>query len=470
MSVKSVAQIKTFRGASSTFATGGAFPKSSISANDETAETGRGFRYSGTDANGRLLKNVRIPFQTLDEAHLRLKTAGITVSRIAPESSMFAFLDYKKNSKPTVTDMASLADQIAAQYTTGLSYDKICRILGRVHPKTQIRAALNSVAEMISNGRPAYEAFGSQLDKKGNPFFPPTFVYAFQIGEKIGALPDPETGVSGDAPVIMLRFFAKAQRKAAAIAKSIVKGLISPASILISCLIVFFIQVYFIVPQFATIFTGLLAGKDDSLPFPTQIMLSISDFFYSWLGITSAVAFFAVLIFGVYYFFFNKQGIEKRGRMILTLPILKSFFLPHNAAIFCRNLCIMYADTDVTSRFQTIAVTTINPAFRELAEHCREQLIVHSVPFNELFSGHLHLLGDAFLPIAETIEANPGQAQQLLFTYATFLEEEAEEKLAMSIATLNKAVFILAAFITGFILIASYAPLITLVGRLSGGK
>lgn len=467
MPVKAVAQTRVMPRPRTS--SGETMPSAAILPEKAKNASVRGFKYAGTDANGRLLKNVRVPFQTLEEAKVRLRTAGINVTGIAPVSEMFAFLDYKKNSKPSVTDMASLADQIAAQYTTGLSYDKICRILGRVHPKAQIRTALNSVAELIANGRPAYEAFGAQLDKKGNPFFPPTFVYAFQIGEKIGALPDPETGVSGDAPVIMLRFFAKAQRQAAAIAKSIVKGLISPASILISCLVVFFIQVYFIVPQFATIFVGLLNGKDASLPLPTQIMLDISDFFYAPSGIIFALAVFVSLFGGVYYFFFNDRGIEKRGRLVLTLPVLRSFFLPYNASIFCRNLCIMYAETDVTSRFQTIAVTTVNPAFRELAEHCREQLIVNAVPFNDLFSGHLHLLGDAFLPVAETIEANPGQAQQLLFTYAKFLEEEAEEKLAISITTLNKSVFILAALITAFILIASYAPLISLVGRLSGG-
>ena len=428
----------------------------------------RGFIYSGRDANGVSLKGVRVPFETLEEADFRLKVAGIIVERIAPISEFFAFLDYKKNRKPTVLDMASLADQIAAQYTTGLAYDRICRILGRVHPKTKIRAALGRVADQITDGMPAYLAFGSQTDEKGRPFFPPTFVYAFQIGEKIGALPDPETGLSGDAPVIMLRFFAKAQRKASQISKAIVKGLIGPAAILISCLLVFLFEVYVIVPQFAEIFLGLLQGKDTSLPLPTQIMLGISDFFYSRLGMTTAVLFFAAIIGGGYYFFFTKQGIDRRGRLVLKLPVLKTFFLPFNASIFCRNLSIMYADTNVITRFETIAVTTENPAFRELAEHCKEQLIVTAPPFNELFNGHLHLLGDAFAPVAETIEQNPGQAQTLLYTYAKFLEEEAEENLNIGIATLKQGVFIIAALMTLFILIASYAPLITMVGRLAG--
>lgn len=436
---------------------------------DQT-ESPRGFRYWGRDANGVSVKNARIPFTTAAESGYRLKLAGITVEKLAPISSAFAFLDYKKNQKPTVLDMANLADQIAAQYTTGLSYDKICRILGRVHPKSQIRAALNSAADMITDGKPVYIAFGSQMNNKGKPFFPPTFVYAFQIGEKIGALPDPETGISGDAPVIMLRFFSKAQRKASAISKAIVKGLINPAAILLSCLAVFFIQVYFIVPQFAEIFVGLLAGKDTSLPLPTQIMVSISEFFYSPLGMTVAVLLLAALVGGGYYFTANRKGIELRGRLVLRLPLLKSFFLPYNASVFCRNLSIMYADANVMTRFETIAETTMNPVFREFAEHCKEQLLVNAPPFNELINGHLHLLGEAFAPVAETIEANPGQAQTLLYTYAKALEEEAEEKLAISIATLKQVSFILAAAMTLFILIASYAPLLTMVSRLSGGK
>ena len=87
----------------------------------------------------------------------------------------------------------------------------------------------------------------------------------------------------------------------------------------------------------------------------------------------------------------------------------------------------MYADPNASSRFQTVAETTENPVFRELAEHCREQIIL-GTPFNELFGGHLHLMGDSFAPLAETVEANPGRASQLLYTYAQYLEEEAEEK------------------------------------------
>lgn len=465
MATKSIAKLRSqattirakkphFSGAAATSASGG-------------APATRGYVYTGRDANNREIKSARVPFQTLEESNYRLSVAGIKVEKIAPASEFFSFLDYKKNNKPSVLDMASLADQIAAQYQTGLSYDKISRILGRVHPKRQIRAALNEVADFIMDGMPAYQAFGTVRDQKGNPFFPPTFVYAFQIGEKIGALPDPETGISGDAPVIMLRFFAQAQRKSAAIAKSIIKGLISPGAILTACVFVFFIQVYVIVPQFATIFTGLLSGEDASLPFPTQVMLDISTFFYSPFGVIFALLFFGGLIGGGFYFFATEKGIDARGRLILRMPILKNFFLPFNASIFCRNLSIMYADPNVTSRFDTIAETTVNPVFRELAEHCREQLMVTAPPFNELFNGHLHLLGEAFAPVAETIEANPGQAQQLLYTYAKFLEEDAEEKLSASIAVLNQAVFILAAAITAFILIASYAPLVDLVGKMA---
>jgi len=462
MAVKSVASVKRASYGAGKVVGAGA-PVAAVKSGSK-----RGFKYTGKDANGVLMKNVRIPFETLEEANFRLKVAGIAVEKITPVSETFSFLDYKKNRKPSVLDMASLADQIAAQYTTGLAYDKICRILGRVHPKVKIREALQSVAGMITDGIPAYLAFGAQKDVKGKPFFPPTFVYAFQIGEKIGSLPDPETGQLGDAPVIMLRFFAQAQRKASLIAKAIVKGLIGPAAIFGVCILVFFFEVYVIVPQFATIFEGLLQGKDTSLPLPTQIMVDISAFFYSALGILSALAFFGANFGAAYYFFFNKKGIDKRGRLIHRVPILKTFFLPFNASVFCRNLSIMYADPNVATRFETIADTTVNPEFREMALHCREQLLVTAPPFNELFNGHLHLLGDAFAPVAETIEQNPGQAQTLLYTYAKFLEEEAEENLAIGIATLKQVVFVMAAFMTLFILIASYAPLITMVGRLAG--
>ncbi|MCY7375275.1 MAG: hypothetical protein LH472_04805 [Pyrinomonadaceae bacterium] len=466
MPVKAVAQRKISPFAASS----AAFSVATDAANLNADKPTNGFVYTGKDYNGKSLKNVRVPFQTEEEARRLLKTAGITVEKLAPASEMFAFLNFSKKRKPSVKDMASLADQLAAQKATGITWDKITGILARVHPKEQVRAALHSVSLLVTDGVPPDIAFGAQVDKKGKPFFPSQFVYAFQIAEEIAAMPDPETGVSADAPVVMLRFFAQSQRKIAATIKALFSGLIGPTAIFAVCLVVFFFEVFFIVPQFAEIFVGLLQGKDTSLPLPTQIMLDISDFFYSIYGVIALILAAGIFGGGGYYYTKTEKGIEQRGRMLLKIPIVKSFFLPFYGSVFMRNFAIMTADQNVHRRFEILAQTSDNPAYKELSEHCRETLLNESPTLPQIFNGHLHLLGDMFAPVIETIDQNPGQSQVLLYSYSKQLQEEADEKLAVLISVISNVVYFMAAGMVFFILIASYAPLITMIGRLAGGS
>lgn len=432
------------------------------------ARSESGYIYTGRDSNGQLIKNARIPFQALSDTLFRLEIAGITVEKVWAVSEVSTMLDINRRSAPGAKDMASLAEQIAAQKKTGLTYSIICADLGRSHEKDQVKNALKNVSEMLIEGHPTFEAFAAQVNAKGKPFFPTTFVYAFQIAEKVGALQDPETGISEDAASLTLRYFAKEQRKSAAVAKAIFMGLISPAALFICTVAAFIFQMYFIVPQFAVIFQGMLSGKDTSLPLPTQIMISISEFFYSYSGILLMLSLTAGTAFAIYKYYFTDKGIEQRRRKILVLPILKSFFVPGNAATFARNMAIMFADPDLNSRFATISATTVNPAFKDLAEHCREVILVKSVPFADMFAGHLHLMGNGFLSVAETVDANPSDAQKLLYTYALFLEERADDNLGASITTLNTLVYAFCALLVGLVILGSYYPLFDLIGRLAG--
>lgn len=422
-----------------------------------------GFKYAGLDSKQRPIKGT-VPFNSAEEARERLEISGISVNTLTPVSSFFK---RKRDKRPNVMEMAQLADQFAAQKEIGLTYDRICRILARVHPNLAMQRALTEVADRILYGQPAYDAFSSIRDKNGKDFFPPTFINAFRIGDDVGALPDPDTEESADAPVVMLRFFAQAQRKASEMFKKIKSAMLYPASVIGAVFVAFFVEVYWIVPVFAQIFVGLLQGKDTSLPLPTQLMLDISAFFRSPVGWITTLVIFASLGFAIYYFFFNTKGIEKRERMVLRLPILKKFFIPFYTAVFCRNLSMMWAsEPNLAKRFETVAETSTNPVYREMSEH-----IAHQVPqgtsIGQLFNGFYHLLGESFAPVAETIENAPGDGQKQLYTYAKFQEQEAEEQLDLAIAIMGKAAFLFAAGMVVFILIASYMPLIEMVGRMS---
>ena len=196
-------------------------------------------------------------------------------------------------------------------------------------------------------------------------------------------------------------------------------------------------------------------------------MIDISDFFSSMWGVLSILTALGGLGWATHYFTVNPKGVDKRGRWLLVIPLLKAFFLPFYAASFTRNMAILTNDQNVSRQYEVLAQTTDNPAFKELAYHAQELLLCQSPTLSQVFQGHLHLMGEMFAPVMETIEQNPGQAQTLLYSYSQQLEEQADDQMAVMISILSNVVYAFAAAMVFFILIASYAPLIEMVGRMA---
>jgi type II secretory pathway component PulF len=123
-------------------------------------------------------------------------------------------------------------------------------------------------------------------------------------------------------------------------------------------------------------------------------------------------------------------------------------------------------ESNVTQRFRTVAETTKNPVYREMAEHITNRTL-QGTAISEYFNGYYYLMGNDFASVIHTVDQNPAQGPAQLYRYARSLEEKASEQLDVTIALLEQfAIFIPLGFVL-FILLASYLPLIEAVGRLS---
>jgi hypothetical protein len=90
--------------------------------------------------------------------------------------------------------------------------------IARVRSDKQVLSdALLDASELIINGRSLSEAFAAQLDHRGEPLFPITFICALRIGEEVGTAADIDSGTSKSAFLLTLHRFAEAEKKADAI-------------------------------------------------------------------------------------------------------------------------------------------------------------------------------------------------------------------------------------------------------------
>jgi type II secretory pathway component PulF len=431
---------------------------------EQNAQTTKnGFKFSGADSLGVNLKGY-VPYQTAQEARLRLIKAGVKVESISPKKTLRG----KKNKKPSNVEMARLAEQLGEQMEIGMSPSEICELLARNSPNLMLEKALLNAAKLIGEGIYIHDALEAQKTDKGESIFPETFIYALRIGQDVGALNDPESNKSVGAANLMLKFFAQTMKKAHAFRRKIRSALFYPVCVFFACAIAFLIEVYGIIPMMKPLFEGLLQGKDDSLPFLTQWMLNAGDFMSSGIGIVTLIAFIGGIIGGGYYLFKVPAGIDFRERMALRLPVFGKFYLDYNASQACRNLAMLWeGEQDVKKRFETARDTATNPEYKEMFDNILNILSLQSIDLPEAFVPYARLLGEEFASVTETIQRT-GNGQQQLYSHAMILEQRAEEKLENTIAVLQQiSIAIPAAFVI-IILLASYLPIFQLVGKLAG--
>lgn len=133
-------------------------------------------------------------------------------------------------------------------------------------------------------------------------------VVLFEIGEKSGKMSE------------MCEICAKEIRSKNEFMQSLVKAMIYPCLLLLSCVVAFFILSIYVVPEFANIYGELNA----SLPASTRYILGISGFLNEYFIqiVIFFIAFIALLVA-----LFSKKVIK--DRILLNLPVINRILLDY---------------------------------------------------------------------------------------------------------------------------------------------
>ena len=420
-----------------------------------------GFNYTGIDSLGLTVKGfVQTPDADLAEKELR--RAGIDVVSISPRRAL-----RQKARRPTMTDFAQLAEQFGDLMEVGEAPTQVCRLLAYTQTNKMLSNALIDAAERIMNGYTIAEAFEVQRDDKGEPLFPITFICALRIGEEVGTTTD-EEGETRNAFLLTLQRFAEAQKKAEAIKNNIRSALMYPIAVVAFCFIAMGVVLYFVMPRMVELYSSLLQGKDQTLPFLTRVMIAGSDFLTSWYGL---IFLLAVLIFSIWFFSWARspQGLDKLKVKSLRWPIFGSFFRQYFAAQTLRTLAMLSAGIpSMTERFAIAAETSTNPEYKEMLLHVRNRFMVESIDLHKLFAPYPFLMGDEFNGVLMTFEKT-ADMQGTFHNYAKVVETRAERELEGVLFWFQNFAIVPVGIFVGFVLVALYSPMFNLAERLGGG-
>ena len=412
------------------------------------------FQYEAMDNTGREVKDS-IDASTQEEAQQLIRQKGFFVTKISERSKAkkkgpAAKKGGRKGKKKSFTigkistkHLCTFTRQLSTLQDAGLPILRSLKILhGQCKPGV-LKNSLEDVVEDIESGATLSDAFA-----KHPKAFDKLYCNMIKAGEAGGALE------------AILQRLADFKEKSQSLKRRVKSALVYPIVVItVACAIVGFI-LYFIIPKFEAIFKDF--GVD--LPGMTKFLIKAShvvvdDFFIVIL----TPVFFWIMIKLIYR---NQTGAYICDRILLMIPVMGSIVEKSTVARTMRTLGTLVQsgvpileslnivrDTAGNMVFER-AFTRIYDSIREgetIAQPLREARIVDDIVVNMIDVGE------------ET-----GDLDTMLNKIADNYDEEVEALVESLVSLLEPIMIVVLGGIIGFIVIALFLPLISLISKLSG--
>ena len=412
------------------------------------------FQYEAMDNTGREVKDT-IDASTQEEAQQLIRQKGFFVTKISERSKAkkkgpAPKKGGRKGKKKSFTigkistkQLCTFTRQLSTLQDAGLPILRSLKILhGQCKPGV-LKNSLEDVVEDIESGATLSDAFA-----KHPKAFDKLYCNMIKAGEAGGALES------------ILQRLADFKEKSQSLKRRIKSAMVYPIVVItVACAIVGFI-LYFIIPKFEAIFKDF--GVD--LPSMTKFLITASHFVIDY--------FYVCILMPVFFWIFlklvyrNKTGAYICDRILLMIPVMGAIVEKSTVARTTRTLGTLVQsgvpileslnivrDTAGNMVFER-AFTRIYDSIREgetIAQPLREARIVDDIVVNMIDVGE------------ET-----GDLDTMLNKIADNYDEEVEALVESLVSLLEPIMIVVLGGIIGFIVIALFLPLISLISKLSG--
>ncbi|MCX8039727.1 MAG: type II secretion system F family protein [Planctomycetota bacterium] len=334
--------------------------------------------------------------------------------------------------------------QLSTLQDAGLPIVQSLQILTDMQRPGTFRAVLQQVTEDVQSGTMLSEAMARHPE-----VWDKLYTNLIKAGETAGALD------------VILRRLAEFREKAQKLKKKVIGALVYPVAVMtIAIAILTFIMV-FIVPKFEQIFRDL----NIRLPALTVLLIDMSRFIGEWWWI--------VLLAIVFVFFALKiiRKTEAGGAIVdrvqLRIPVLGMVVKKSSIARFARTL-----GTLVTSGVGFLdALDITKNATPNIVVRNAIQAVRDSVKEGETINEPLRRSGifDDIVVNMIKVGEETGELDKMLIKIADTYDEEVDAAVAAMMSLLEPALIIFMGVAVGFIVIALFLPLISIIEQLNAG-
>ena len=388
------------------------------------------FKYK-TTVQGKVQKG-EIEADNESAALARLKAKNIAVDSVkkVAEGGLLG----PKIQKITERDIVLFTRQFSTMVDAGLPLVQCLDILGKGTDNKSLGKVVLDVKKNIEIGNNLSDSM-----RKHPKVFDSLYCNLVEAGEAGGIL-----------DTILSRLAAYIE-KALALKKKVKAAMVYPASIITVAVVVVAFLMIFVIPTFATMFSG--AGKE--LPGPTAIVMHVSDLFrYGWYYMIGALVGSVVIFKRVYA---TDRGSMEVDRIALKLPVFGLLIQKVSVAKFSRTLgTLISSGVPLIEAMDICARTSGN----KVIERAILNTIV-SVKEGETISAPL-ARERVFPPmVIQMIDVGEtaGALDTMLTKIADFYDEEVDTAVDGLTALLEPMLMVFLGLIVGFIVVAMYLPI-----------
>jgi type IV pilus assembly protein PilC len=394
------------------------------------------FEYAVRDRTGSIVTG-KIEADSPAAVASKLKSMGYAPVKISQVKTGGLQMELKLpsvGSKVKLKELAVFSRQFSTMINAGLSMLRALSILEEQQPNKAFAAILTEVRLEVESG----SALSVSMDKHRD-IFPPLMVNMIKAGEVGGFLDKVLTQIADNYEAeVALRGKVKS-------------AMTYPVVVLIMAILMTIGMLLFIVPTFAGLFTSL----GGSLPAPTQILVSLSDFLK-----VAIVPIVVLSIVGAVVWSRIKH--TERVREIvdplkLKVPIFGQLFRKIALARFCRNLGTMLSSgVPILQSLDIVADTSGNVVVAHAVRDVQES-VRNGESLTEPLSKH-----DIFPPMVTQMLAvgeDTGALDNMLHKISDFYDQEVEATTEQLTALIEPLMIAFLGGIVGSMIVALYMPI-----------
>ena len=388
------------------------------------------FKWEGTDRKGQRVKGQsQGPSESMIKTQLRKQ--GVNPIIVRKQTQLFG----SGKKKITAGEVAIFSRQMATMMAAGVPLVQSLEIIGRGHDNKSMSEMILGIKTHIEGGN----SFAAALSKYPLQF-DDLFVNLVDAGEKSGAL---ET---------LLDKVATYKEKTEAIKKKVKKALTYPTAVLAIAFIVTGILLYFVVPQFQSLFQGF--GAD--LPAFTQMVVNLSNFMQEkWWLILGVIGGSGFALYEAH----RRSAAVRRftDRIMLKVPVVGDILYKSAVARFARTMATMFAaGVPLVEAMEPVAKASGNIVFEEAIMVMRDQVSTgQQLQLTMQQSGMFPNMATQMVAIGE----ESGALDEMCSKVADFYEAEVDAMVDSLSSLLEPMIMAILGVLVGGLVIAMYLPI-----------